>query len=220
MCQYKSIEKNKSNNIIKTADIFYQKIFQPIYCKEINIFRRLNSKYHYIFYYLFLRDFIKSQKEYHKNINTLKKTSKNIEFILGGKPPNPEIDLIVQHSEGDDLAAFIHEIYGTTDSLKEIGAILSWLKPQVIQWLYRDDPNCSNYLMRGKHGQEIIALQRRLRREDFDLCVDGFFGPATELAIKVFQTSVGLEANGIVDAKTKAHLEDAEGWQSDLCEIS
>ena len=36
--------------------------------------------------------------------------------------------------------------------------------------------------------------------------IDGIFGPNTEMAVKNFQTLVGLPASGIVDAKTWMYL--------------
>jgi peptidoglycan hydrolase-like protein with peptidoglycan-binding domain len=35
-----------------------------------------------------------------------------------------------------------------------------------------------------------------------NIAVDGIFGPQTDAAVKAFQTSKGLSANGIVDANT------------------
>ena len=54
-------------------------------------------------------------------------------------------------------------------------------------------------LVIGNSGADIIALQNALRAKGFDVgAVDGSFGPATEAAVKAFQASAGLTADGIV----------------------
>ena len=56
-------------------------------------------------------------------------------------------------------------------------------------------------LQRGSKGDEVITLQRALK-----ITADGDFGPMTEKAVKDFQKSKGLDADGIVGAKTWAAL--------------
>lgn len=63
-------------------------------------------------------------------------------------------------------------------------------------------------LRRGMSGPEVCDLQRRLRRQDLDLLVDGFFGPATELAVKVYQTGQGLVPDGIAGPVTFAQFSE------------
>jgi peptidoglycan hydrolase-like protein with peptidoglycan-binding domain len=56
-----------------------------------------------------------------------------------------------------------------------------------------------------KNGDEehpIKTLQYLLRAHDHSVTVDGVFGPKTEAAVKAFQTSKGLSANGIVGPET------------------
>lgn len=52
-------------------------------------------------------------------------------------------------------------------------------------------------LKRGSSGDSVKDLQRRL-----NVTVDGDFGPQTEAAVKAFQTSRGLVADGIVGPYT------------------
>jgi peptidoglycan hydrolase-like protein with peptidoglycan-binding domain len=45
-----------------------------------------------------------------------------------------------------------------------------------------------------------------LRAHGHNLTVDGIFGPATEAAVKAFQTSKGMTADGIMSAQTWSTL--------------
>ena len=50
----------------------------------------------------------------------------------------------------------------------------------------------------GSDGHPIKTLQHLLRARGHVLLVDGAFGPQTEAAVKAFQASQGLAADGIV----------------------
>jgi len=54
----------------------------------------------------------------------------------------------------------------------------------------------------GSQGHPIRTLQFLLRAHGHNLTVDGMFGPATEAAVKAFQTSKGMAADGIMSAQT------------------
>lgn len=56
-------------------------------------------------------------------------------------------------------------------------------------------------IKRGCKGDEVITLQQALH-----ITADGDFGPATEKAVKLFQQTNGLEADGVVGPKTWAAL--------------
>jgi len=58
----------------------------------------------------------------------------------------------------------------------------------------------------GNQGHPIRALQFLLRARGHNLAVDGMFGPATEAAVKVFQTGKGMTADGIVTPQTWSAL--------------
>jgi peptidoglycan hydrolase-like protein with peptidoglycan-binding domain len=51
----------------------------------------------------------------------------------------------------------------------------------------------------GQNGHPVKTLQFLLRARGHTVAVDGIFGPQTDAAVKAFQTSKGLAANGIVD---------------------
>jgi peptidoglycan L-alanyl-D-glutamate endopeptidase CwlK len=60
----------------------------------------------------------------------------------------------------------------------------------------------------GSHGPVIAQLQARLQQRGFDpRGTDGTFGSDTAAAVRAFQASVGLPANGVVDLETLAALE-------------
>jgi len=66
----------------------------------------------------------------------------------------------------------------------------------------QDDCNIPT-LRRGSQGDEVADLQTILNaRYGADLDVDGNFGKATEAAVKAFQKSHGLTADGVVGPKT------------------
>ena len=56
-------------------------------------------------------------------------------------------------------------------------------------------------LKKGSRGEQVKILQRHL-----DLLDDGIFGVLTEEAVKEFQKSHGLVADGIVGADTKVNV--------------
>jgi len=58
----------------------------------------------------------------------------------------------------------------------------------------------------GSQGHPIRTLQLLLRARGHNLTVDGMFGPATEAAVKAFQTSKGMTADGIMSAQTWSTL--------------
>ena len=58
----------------------------------------------------------------------------------------------------------------------------------------------------GSQGHPIRTLQFLLRAHGHNLNVDGMFGPATEAAVKAFQTSKGMTADGIMSAQTWSSL--------------
>jgi hypothetical protein len=61
-------------------------------------------------------------------------------------------------------------------------------------------------LARGAGGQEVKRVQEWLNLHDMGLSIDGDFGPVTQAKVKQFQTKMGREASGIVDAGTYQDL--------------
>jgi peptidoglycan hydrolase-like protein with peptidoglycan-binding domain/LAS superfamily LD-carboxypeptidase LdcB len=67
-------------------------------------------------------------------------------------------------------------------------------------------------LQRGSSGAGVEALQRALAQLGYPTgATDGQFGPATEKAVRAFQSRSGLAADGVVGARTKAAIAAALG---------
>ena len=67
-------------------------------------------------------------------------------------------------------------------------------------------------IKRGSTGPDVVECQQDLIQLKYDLSpygADGKFGAKTEAAVKSFQKSVGLPADGIVGPKTWAALDEA-----------
>jgi hypothetical protein len=66
----------------------------------------------------------------------------------------------------------------------------------------------SRVIRRGSTGAAVVALQEALNREGADppLVADGIFGVRTEVAVRAFQASHGLAADGIVGPLTLREL--------------
>lgn len=61
-------------------------------------------------------------------------------------------------------------------------------------------------LRRGSFGDAVSQLQEQLVAKGFDISIDGDFGPATELAVMMFQKNNGLVVDGIVGQNTWSTL--------------
>lgn len=55
-------------------------------------------------------------------------------------------------------------------------------------------------------GQDVLIVQRTLRRAGYRVRVDGHFGPETDVAITRFQRKHGIEPDGMVGSQTWAAL--------------
>lgn len=64
--------------------------------------------------------------------------------------------------------------------------------------LYLTSPNLK--------GEDVRVVQQALTRAGFAVTADGLFGPGTEQAVKQFQASRGLVADGVVGPQTRSRL--------------
>ena len=62
-------------------------------------------------------------------------------------------------------------------------------------------------LARGKTGNDVRWLQFELNDRGYSCDIDGSFGPGTEKQLKLYQTSSGLEADGICGPATLRSLQ-------------
>ena len=58
----------------------------------------------------------------------------------------------------------------------------------------------------GDRGPGVTAVQQRLKSRGYVLPVDGVFGPRTEVVVRSFQASNGLNPTGVVTANTARYL--------------
>jgi putative chitinase len=59
-------------------------------------------------------------------------------------------------------------------------------------------------LRQGSRGEDVAQQQRQLKAAGFNPGrVDGIFGPKTEAAVKAFQSTRGLNSDGIIGSKTR-----------------
>lgn len=64
------------------------------------------------------------------------------------------------------------------------------------------EPDPAMSVRRGDCGPGVRQIQELLVGRGFTIAVDGQFGPGTEAAVREFQASVGLAADGIVGPMT------------------
>lgn len=71
-------------------------------------------------------------------------------------------------------------------------------------------------------GDDVIALQRRLKALGFDKGgqIDGLFGPRTEAAVRGFQQSHSLKVDGIVGPRTWSFLFESSGKRPETGKIA
>lgn len=65
----------------------------------------------------------------------------------------------------------------------------------------------SAYMRIGSKGSDVRALQKLLVRAQYNVKVDGDFGPSTRMAVKKFQADNGLSSDGVAGPQTMKALE-------------
>lgn len=63
-------------------------------------------------------------------------------------------------------------------------------------------------LCEGSRDADVMVMQRRLKARGIAVTIDGLYGPATTKAVREFQSSIGLVADGIAGEKTQLALLD------------
>ncbi|MHC3467865.1 peptidoglycan-binding protein [Streptomyces sp. 7R007] len=70
--------------------------------------------------------------------------------------------------------------------------------------------SCPANIVQGDKGGCVSELQRLLRHFGYSIVVDGDFGPATDSAVRGFQSAHGLTVDGQVGTNTKRTLYDTD----------
>ena len=73
---------------------------------------------------------------------------------------------------------------------------------------YADEPP-TGPLQLGVHGARVQALQAQLVTLGYGINADGYFGRGTEAAVRAFQQTQGLPADGVASVDTQARLAQA-----------
>lgn len=63
-------------------------------------------------------------------------------------------------------------------------------------------------LRRGDAGAAVRRLQDLLNEHNYELTVDGIYGPRTEAAVRAYQRANGLQVDGIAGPQTMTHLQE------------
>lgn len=96
-------------------------------------------------------------------------------------------------------AAGIVKPVAPTPNPVDLGAILRY----IAHW--RDQISAHPVRM-GARGEAVVFIQKCLRNKGFRVSVDGAWGPQTDGAVRAFQRSRGLVADGIVGRATMRAL--------------
>jgi len=87
-----------------------------------------------------------------------------------------------------------------------------WTHYAIPKGLEESEMPTRQMIRRGSRGEDVLYVQDLLQALGYDIGAsgaDGIFGKDTEKAVKAFQTSCGLTADGIVGQMTYAALEKA-----------
>jgi putative chitinase len=109
-------------------------------------------------------------------------------------------------ADRDDIIAITKAINGGLNSLDSRRNYL-WRAKSALARLEApqfavDTPAGRPALQRGSDNESVTELQTLLQKWGYPIAVDGSFGAATELAVRQFQQSCNLVADGIVGART------------------
>jgi putative chitinase len=110
------------------------------------------------------------------------------------------------HADHDDIRTVTQLVNGGQNGIADRKACLARAKAALG---YAPGPLPERVTVAlGDTGDEVVALQVRLRLAGEAVGADGNFGGGTEAALKRVQQSKGLPATGVADAATWTALED------------
>jgi len=111
---------------------------------------------------------------------------------------------INRHADRDDVRAVTIAVNGGLNGFEERKRYLAkakaiWLAPHA-------ETSAHPVLQKGSKGNDVVDLQNELIGAGYKVLADGDFGENTDEAVRDFQSRHGLEADGIVGARTWAML--------------
>jgi putative chitinase len=110
----------------------------------------------------------------------------------------------------DDIERITRRINGGLNGLADRRACLARAKAALArQGRPATAAETRTILRRGDRGGQVAALQSLLCAKGFAVAADGDFGSATDRAVRQFQASLGLVADGVVGPQTWHRLQDA-----------
>ena len=135
-----------------------------------------------------------------------------IQFMVGSDTPgglSPVMIARAQRLRADigKLGKNIHRDWGHRDD-----KVASTECPgdEIEAWVHSGGPTANpgprDAMRLGDRGADVQALQKALNAAGAKLTVDGSFGPATEAAVRAFQTARRLQVDGIAGPATQAAL--------------
>lgn len=147
------------------------------------------------------------------------------------KPTNAQMEAIMEltHSLLKQLNLTVQDVWGHNEFPSHAGTLCPVINmnefrnrlakasgnmnfEQIHSPSYVKGDSKRTYLSLGDQGDDVLALQKRLKELGFDpIYLDGIFGPATYRALMSFQRFAKIEVDGIVGPVTLQALKDSKG---------
>jgi putative chitinase len=106
----------------------------------------------------------------------------------------------------DDLIAVTKKVNGGLNGLADRREYYRQAKIALSRrqglFVANDEGTGAPVIQRGSFGDAVTLLQEKLRAKGYNVTIDADFGPATDLAVRQFQTQHGLTVDGVVGAQT------------------
>lgn len=111
------------------------------------------------------------------------------------------------YADKDDIVTITKRINGGTNGLEDRKNYLARAKKVLKDFDFSSlESDVVILAQRGENSDYVATIQDLLNTKGHSITVDGNFGPATERAVREFQTSEGLPVTGKVDEETMNRL--------------